>query len=450
MPGFRRLGFLNYIDREDVAQYGDRRKVERNEATVAQNRFGQPSDDQNKGRQPQGYADLPFIHGSLLAGRGNYRPALASTSIIRPLKKGIPLAGWATTVRGSSTGIWALGQRMPDEAGLIQRITRAIPSIEMTKGSRRAVPIGIGDDAMVARSARKKDWIISVDAFVQGVHFLVEAHPPESVGYKALARAASDLAAMGAKPRFFLLAMALPSTRTGGWLDKVLAGMGRAARELELELAGGDTTESATISMTITVIGEAPRDTVLRRSGARPGDILYVSRALGAAQLGLELVRRGLGNDRRLRGLLKPHLYPAIQIELGMWLAGNGVASAMMDISDGLSSDLPRLCMASGVAARIFERRIPCAKIPPQFAKRFGHDFGDGLRMALNGGDDYALLFTVPERHERKLPRAPGFSALRAIGKIQRGGGVWLIDKEGKSRPLQAMGWDPFRNKRTG
>jgi thiamine-monophosphate kinase len=338
-------------------------------------------------------------------------------------------------------------QQMPDETQLIQKIARALRSFIGTKGRAVGVPLGIGDDAMVMRGVGGKDCVVTVDAFIEGMHFWADLHPADSVGYKALARATSDLAAMGARPKYFLLTLALPKARTGAWLDRMLGGMGKAARALGLTLVGGDTTQASAVSISITVVGEIARGRALTRAGAKPGDILYVSGALGRAQLGLELVRRGLGRDRRLRTLLLPHLYPRIRVELGSWLAAHEAASAMMDLSDGLSSDLARLCASSRVGARIYAERIPCVEIPARIAGRLGREAADPLNMALHGGDDYELMFTVPKRLVGKLKGALGFRNLTAIGEIRRGSSVELVEADGRSRPLRALGWDPFRER---
>jgi thiamine-monophosphate kinase len=337
---------------------------------------------------------------------------------------------------------------MADENQLIQKIIRAIPSFIGTKGRAAGVPFGIGDDALVMRTGGRKDSVVTVDAFIEGVHFLVDRHPADSVGYKALARATSDLAAMGATPRHFLLTLGLPETRTGRWLDEMLRGMGRAAHSLKLTLAGGDTTQAKSVFISLTVMGETARGRAVTRSGARPGDILYVSGALGRAQLGLELIRRGLGRDRSLRALLVPHLYPHIRIELGAWLAARGIASAMMDISDGLSTDLTRLCAASRVGASVYAEQVPCVEISDGLKRKFGGNFtGDPLAMALHGGDDYELMFAVPRRLVAKLRGAPGFRDLRAIGEVKRRRGIELVGADGRSLKLAPLGWDPFRKK---
>ena len=164
--------------------------------------------------------------------------------------------------------------------------------------------LGIGDDAAILHSPAKTDWVVSCDAFLEGVHFLADRHPPESIGYKALARATSDLAAMGAAPRFFFLSLAIPPARTGAWLTRLLGGMARASRKFDIVLAGGDTTELPIVSINITVIGEVKSGMAILRSGARTGDSIYVSGTLGQAQLGLELIRRKLDKIPQSKKLL--------------------------------------------------------------------------------------------------------------------------------------------------
>lgn len=335
---------------------------------------------------------------------------------------------------------------MDSEAKLIERIAKAIPG---GAGPGGVLRLGIGDDAAILAPRVGTKWVLSCDAFIEGVHFLTDRHPPDSVGYKSLTRAASDLAAMGATPRLFLLTLALPAARTGKWLDEFLRGMGRAARQLGMRLAGGDTTKSAAISISVTVLGEAPRGRAIRRSGARPGDILYVSGTLGRAQLGLELLKSANfgGRKRFFRNqsrLLQPHLYPRIRIELGRWLARNQLASAMMDISDGLSTNLARLCQASRVGARLWAGRIPCVKIPAARTLLLRKPRLDPLRMALDGGEDYELLFTVRHRNVRRLRSAPGFADLTAIGEIERGKRITLVGADGLASRLDPGGWDPF------
>lgn len=355
---------------------------------------------------------------------------------------------------------------MRDEDQLIQRIARAVPSVTGHARDSYGLVLGIGDDAAILSSRSGQQWVVSCDAFVEGVHFLADIHPADSVGYKALVRAASDLVAMGAAPRLFLLTLALPQPRTGPWLDQFLGGMRRAAKYLDMRLAGGDTTTSTTVSISITVLGqiesadqtgrthtrharnEGGRAQPLTRSGGRPGDKIYVSGTLGRAQIGLDLIRRWKKTTetaaKAMQEMLPPHLYPRLRVELGRWLARNRVASAMMDLSDGLSSDLTRLCRASGVGAKLYAERIPAVSASPSLLKLLPRRF-DPLTAALHGGDDYELLFTVPAANEKRLRAAPDSSELTCIGELMRDRHIVLVGTDGKATPLRPAGWDPFR-----
>jgi thiamine-monophosphate kinase len=331
---------------------------------------------------------------------------------------------------------------------LIERVVEAVPSVRGAAG-RGGLRLGIGDDATVGSPRTNYEWVLSCDAFFDGVHFRAKSYPPDSVGYKALVRAASDLAAMGATPRLFLLTLALPPGRTGKWLDELLGGMCRAARTLGMRLAGGDTTRSDKVAISVTVIGEIGRGLAVKRSGARPGDVLHVSGRLGRAALGLELMSARGGGGRAMHSaglarLVRQHLRPQIRIQLGAWLARHRVASAMMDLSDGLSTDLSRLCKASAVGARLCEEQIPRVKIPDAAARRLRGRRLDPLLMALHGGEDYELLFTVPRENLGRLQGAPEFAEITAIGQIERGNGIVLTNADGLDRPLKPGGWDPF------
>jgi thiamine-monophosphate kinase len=332
--------------------------------------------------------------------------------------------------------------RMPRERQLVEKIARALLPARVASSRLK---LGIGDDAAIISPSGRSEWVLSCDTFLEDVHFRATAHPPDSVGYEALARATSDLAAMGAAPRYFLLTLALPTSRTGPWLGAFLKGMARAASELGITIIGGDTTRSRTVFVSITVLGEIARGRALTRSGAHPGDIIYVSGKLGRAQLGLELVLRGHARDRQLRGLVEPHLYPKIRIALASWLAQNQIATSAMDLSDGLSTDLARLCAASKVGARIYGSKVPKVVIPAAAASKLGKRNLDPLQLALHGGEDYELLFTVSPRQAKKLSRAPGSLALTAIGEITRNRKLMLVNNDGREMPLKPRGWDPFR-----
>jgi thiamine-monophosphate kinase len=197
------------------------------------------------------------------------------------------------------------------------------------------------------------------------------------------------------------------------------------------------------VSISITVAGKIEKGRAVARSGARPGDLIYVSDTLGRAQLGLELMQNRLGKTARYRRLLQPHLYPKIRLQLGAWLARQRLATAMMDLSDGLSSDLARLCDSSKVGARLFENRIPRVRIPAD--SKLAKFKLDSLQMALHGGEDYELLFTVSPDTRTELRSAPGFKELVSIGEITREKRILLETADGRTRPLRIRGWDSFR-----
>ena len=331
---------------------------------------------------------------------------------------------------------------MTSEGALLNRIRQAVLSDGGSKA--RCVRLGIGDDAAILKPRPGREMIVSSDFLIEGVHFL-PADPPNAVGYKALARAVSDLAAMGAEPLSFLLNLAMPSARTGAWLDKFLKGMDQATRKFRIPLIGGDLANNEKVAVCVVVIGDVPSGRAVQRSGARPGDLIYVSGKLGAARLGLEISLKRFDKRRDARSLLASHLCPSPRLELGSWLASHRVATAMMDISDGLSIDLARLCESSRVGAVVYADCIPEARIPEPWRRRLRLSPSAALGFALNGGDDYELVFTVPERGVKQLKRAPGGVRLTCIGEVTRKREILLINSTGQESLLQIHGWDHFR-----
>jgi thiamine-monophosphate kinase len=248
---------------------------------------------------------------------------------------------------------------------------------------------------------------------------------------------------MAAEPRCFLLSLALPQACTGKWMDAFLGGLRRASRKLKCPLAGGDTTRRNEILINLCVVGEVKQGRAVRRTGAAQGNRIFVSGGLGEAELGLRLwERKKQGASRRAGGLSRKHLYPEPRIALGRWLGENQIATAMMDLSDGLSLDLARLCKASGVGARIYSNKLPLA--PEIFRGEFAAT--ERMSAALNGGDDYELLFCVASRVAAKVPRTFSGIELTEIGEITDQPGIKLIQSSGEAVPLEAGGWDPFRN----
>jgi thiamine-monophosphate kinase len=332
----------------------------------------------------------------------------------------------------------ALKRRGLRETDVLERIQEIAPRLEIR---RSGVRLGIGDDAAVFKPRTGCDQILTCDWFLEGSHFLRDKHPADAVGWKCLARALSDVAAMGGVPRCFLLSLALPATHSRVWLDQFLGGLQRAAKRFACVLAGGDTTRNENILINVTVVGEARTGRAILRSGARPGDGLFVSGRLGEAELGLRLIRNSKSRPNSHDAVLKKHLYPEPRLALGRWLAEKRLPSAMMDLSDGLSTDLPRLCALSGVGARIAAGKIPTAAMP----KSGRSPENDPLEMGLDGGDDYELLFTVPRRKSKHLPRLFHGLPITAIGEITKERALLLINEAGVARALPSLGWDPFR-----
>jgi thiamine-monophosphate kinase len=326
---------------------------------------------------------------------------------------------------------------MVSEDQLIARVRRRFPS------TRDGLRVGIGDDAAVLRPSAGTEWVVTTDAFLENVHFLRKVHPAKAVGYKALARATSDIAAMGARARYFFLTLGLPVACAGAWLDDFLGGLGRAARRFGLILAGGDTTNYPVVVASLTVLGEIDRGQALLRSGARPGDLLCVSGRLGVAELGLRLIQRKMHRKKRWLGLLKKQFYPEPRLALGEWLVAHRCATSMIDTSDSLSTDLGHICQASGVGAIVWSEKVPAVTVPTEL-RRLGFD---PLELALNGGEDYELLFTVPKKLRGRLLRNLGGVPITVIGEITRGRRAVLIGPDGSRSPLQPKGWDPFRKK---
>lgn len=350
------------------------------------------------------------------------------------------------------------------ELALIDRIRRRAAS---TSSRALALALGIGDDCAILRPPAGHEIVVTTDFSLEGRHFRRDWHSPESIGHRTLARGLSDLAAMGATPLAAFLSLALPKSvaQDSHWLDGFLSGILRLAAEHAVPLAGGDTSESPSdhILADIVLLGATPRGQALRRSGARPGDLLYVTNSLGgaAAQLAqlLSTPAPSLPEPSSLApepsplnpGPLaldpgpSPHFFPQPRLATGQALLRRRLATAAMDLSDGLSTDLTHLCEASSaaahlpLAAEIDEAALPLhpltlSLLPTPQAR---------LHAALHGGEDYELLFTAGPR--TKLPRTLAGSRITAIGRIvERAPNkprLTLISPTGKRRPLKPQGW---------
>lgn len=299
------------------------------------------------------------------------------------------------------------------EKQLLDRIARRLPFLR-----RSGLVLGPGDDCAIFRpKGSRSDWLITTDLVLEDVHFRPEAHPARAVGHRVLARGLSDIAAMGGTPRFCLLSLALAPWSSRRWLDGFLRGFAGLARRFRVILAGGDLARSPRVTCDIIVCGEVPRGRALRRDRARAGDQICVSGLLGGSACGLRTTR-GKAWQR--------HLFPEPRLALGRYLREKLGATAAMDLSDGLSLDLHRMALASGLTA-ILEME------PPLYP-------GATLEEALHGGEDYELLFTIPPGDP--LPASYGGVRLTRIGVMRKG-------RPGVVRFMQAVlkprGYDHFR-----
>ena len=313
------------------------------------------------------------------------------------------------------------------ERGLIARIR------ELAQGGAVSAGLvqGIGDDCAVFRAAGPDLWLVTTDTLVEAVHFDLAWHPPRQLGRKCAAVNISDVAAMGGAPCFALLNLAVPPTCTAVWLDDFLAGFTEVLQEHRVILIGGDTVESGRPAVfSVTVIGAAVKGRVLYRSGASPGDSIWVSGPLGEAAAGLEFCRRGIRTAKWQR-LIEAHLDPSPLVQLGQILAGSGLVHAMIDLSDGLATDLAHLGAASGAGAEIDAARLPLSELLVEAAAFLEMP---PLDWALKGGEDYQLLFTAPAAHDEALPRLVSERLARPIfrlGRITDDRGVFLCRQQG-------------------
>jgi thiamine-monophosphate kinase len=287
--------------------------------------------------------------------------------------------------------------------------------------------VGIGDDAAVVEPERNRLEVLSVDAIVEGIHFDRRLTPPGAIGHRALAVNLSDLAAMGAAPRLALLSFVLPPALLRDDFDALVSGLAALALRHKLHVVGGNLTRSpGPLMIDVTVIGTAKRRQVLTRAGARPGDALYVTGSLGAAAAGLEILRHatnaaGEANDPAGSALApgfercaNRYLYPEPRVRMGLTLGRNRVASACMDLSDGLADGVRQIAEASGVGVILDAGALP---VDAEARAWFDARGGDALAKAITGGDDYELVFTSPRRANGRL-RAASRGADVAVTRI--------------------------------
>jgi thiamine-monophosphate kinase len=306
------------------------------------------------------------------------------------------------------------------ENALVRRLTGGLPS-------RADVIVGPGDDCAVVRTGARDryDWLLKSDPVIEGVHFRADA-PPQAVGHKALGRVLSDIAAMGGEPLWIVIDLVLRGVRDARWAGQVYAGLARLARRTGVAIVGGDTSRGAARELHVFGAGRVLRGTAVLRSGAHAGDALYVTGRLGGSLAG-----------RHLR--FKPRLAE------GAWLRAKGWATAMMDVSDGVAADLPRLMAASGTGARLRQSAIPVSAAAKQAAQDDGRP---AWQHALCDGEDFELLFAVRGRRaaafERAWQRQFRLTCTRIGAVTPRQGRVEIEDEKGAVRLQKARGYEHF------
>jgi thiamine-monophosphate kinase len=323
------------------------------------------------------------------------------------------------------------------ELSIIDRIQARAPSSS-------AVRLGIGDDCAILKPPAHHELLVTTDFSLEDRHFRRIWHTPASIGHRTLARGLSDLAAMGAKPLAAFLSLAMPKSvaRNPRWLDGFLDGLVSVAAQYNVPLAGGDTSESPSdhILADIILLGSAPTGRALRRSTARPGDLLYVTGGLGGAAAELTALS---ATPRKFRSATSahnhPHLFPQPRLTIGQTLLRRRLATACIDLSDGLSTDLAHLCTASNVSAELDLAALPLHPLAAALDDRAQ------INALLHGGEDYELLFTAAP--STKIPRSLANIPLTLIGRIvkpQASKPQMMIRSENDNFELQPQGWEHF------
>ena len=308
------------------------------------------------------------------------------------------------------------------------------------------VILGPGDDTAILRVPPDRVALLTCDMLAEGVHFRNDWATPWQIGWKAMAVNLSDIAAMGGEPGFAVASVSMPGGAAKEMAEGIAEGLIAAAAQYGAALVGGDLVGSTgPMVVDVALLGWVEEELVLRRSGARPGDSIVVTGALGASAAGLQALRHGLqgGSSPAVQQALAAHLTPQPRVKEGRAVAQTRLATAMLDLSDGLAMDLPRLCAESGVGARLWAERIPIAPACAELATRVG---AEAFSLATAGGEDYELLFTCPPEAVSRIADAVsgvGGAAAAVVGEILAERAIMLTDHEGRELPL-GTGFDHF------
>lgn len=331
------------------------------------------------------------------------------------------------------------------EFGLIERLTKDFPL------KNESSKTGVGDDAAVL-SFGDKEALVTTDLLLEGIHFDLRYVPLKHLGYKAAVVNFSDIYAMNGTPRQITVSLGVSSRFTVEHIEELYSGIRLACEVYGVDLVGGDTSASVTgLVISITCLGDAKKEDIVYRNGARPTDIICVSGDLGAAYMGLQLLERenrvaanaqpGFQPDFSGREyILERQLKPEARRDIIESLRSHGIKpTSMMDVSDGLSSELLHICKSSGVGCRVYEDRIPIDYQTAVMAEEFNMNL---VMAAMNGGEDYELLFTVPIEDNEKIGKIEGVKMIGYVTKPELGAA--LVSRDGAELPLRAQGWNAF------
>ena len=305
---------------------------------------------------------------------------------------------------------------------------------------------GIGDDCAVIGPYNDKVFLITTDLLIEGVHFILGKISPEHLGEKAVAVNLSDIAAMGGNALHLFLSVAIPRSMSLETIHLIYRGIKAVCRRYKVNILGGDTSSSPEkLMINVTVIGDAPEKEVLYRSGAKPGDAIYITDTLGNSAAGLKLIKEELfAPDDLASSLIDAHNRPVPFLKAGHIIAHSQLASAMIDLSDGLFSDLRHICEASKVGARLFHDSLPLSEELRAFAEINNLD---PYEFAISGGEDYRLLITISEKNLvsfQKLFEKQKPCPIYHVGEITKELGVKMIRSDGKEDLLEDTGFDHF------
>jgi len=320
-------------------------------------------------------------------------------------------------------------------------LIKAIEALAAGGARGEGVVKGIGDDAAIIRSAPGKVILVTTDLLLEGAHFQLVFTDPHRLGRKALAINLSDIAACGGRPTAFVISVAMPPETDVAFVKVLYEGILEQARQFNCSLVGGDTSKGRALMISLTLLGEAEEERVVYRSGAKHGDRIFVTGTVGDAALGLEQLKRGEQGGQ----CIERHLDPIPRVKAGEEIARQGLASAMIDISDGLAADLGHILEASGRGAQVQLPQIPFSK---EYLKTIEQYYSDRYGLVLTGGEDYELLFTSPPEKEEavvRLAQALG-TPITMIGEIvEASKGLKVVGEDGKEYPIEQKGHDHFK-----